>query len=180
MALGASKEDILHLVIGHGLRLTFVGVGLPGCVFCTDALPEQLAAGCDQHRCADVFVRGDSALQRGALRVLHSRAPRHAPGPDGRAALRMKGVVIQPSNRTSERTHIDPSRRHRVFQRYGSGKWCGRVWARNRSLVTDIRLRHEASQSRLVARLVARLMRAATRNPAEFCFATRIYFWLRR
>jgi predicted permease len=28
MALGASKEDIMRLVLGHGLRLTFVGVGL--------------------------------------------------------------------------------------------------------------------------------------------------------
>jgi len=28
MTLGASKEDILRLVIGHGLRLTFIGVGL--------------------------------------------------------------------------------------------------------------------------------------------------------
>jgi predicted permease len=28
MALGAAKDDILHLVLGHGLRLTFIGVAL--------------------------------------------------------------------------------------------------------------------------------------------------------
>jgi ABC-type antimicrobial peptide transport system permease subunit len=28
MALGASKDDILRMVLGHGLRLTFIGVGL--------------------------------------------------------------------------------------------------------------------------------------------------------
>ena len=42
-----------------------------------------------------VFERCDLALRRGALRLLHSRAPSNGRGPDGRTALRMIGVGIQ-------------------------------------------------------------------------------------
>ena len=96
MALGASKEDILRLVLGHGLRLTLVGVGLGlAASFALDALSEQPAAGRDEHRCADLFERRDLALRRSALRLLHPSAPRDARGPDCGAALRMKCMVIQ-------------------------------------------------------------------------------------
>jgi hypothetical protein len=51
---------------------------------------------------------------------------------------------------------FNPYRPDRVFRGCGSEKSCGRVLVRNQSLPTDVRLRTKPSQSRLVARLVAR------------------------
>src|SRR4029077_13103195 len=73
----------------------------PGSLIRSDAFFAWHAAGCDEYRCADLFERGDSALHRGTLRLLHSRTPRNAREPNSRAALRVteppavaRGTVI--------------------------------------------------------------------------------------
>jgi putative ABC transport system permease protein len=82
MALGANKEDILRLVLGLGLKLTFarVSVGLAASFALTHYLGSLLLG----------VTRDDPALRRGSLRLLHPRARPHACGPDGRAALPIK------------------------------------------------------------------------------------------
>jgi len=95
MALGASKDNILRLVLGHGLRLTLIGVGLG--LAASFALTRYLSSLLLGVTSTDAlrFVRGGLALRRGALRLLHSRATRDARRSAGLAALRMIGVGIQ-------------------------------------------------------------------------------------
>jgi hypothetical protein len=58
-----------------------------------DALPEEFAAGCHQHRRGDFFERGDPALRRGLVRMPDPGLSRHACRSDGSAALRMKAEL---------------------------------------------------------------------------------------
>ena len=71
MALGGTKQDILRLVLGQGLKLTFAGVavGLAASFALTHYLGSLLLG----------VTRGDPG-------ALHRLSPPHACGPDGRCA----------------------------------------------------------------------------------------------
>ena len=94
LALGASRADVLRLMLRRGIVLTLLGlvIGL-GHVVWSDSLPAVSAPGREQHGCAD--LRGRRAVaQRGRARsVLHSRAPSHAGGSYAGIEVRV-GLVL--------------------------------------------------------------------------------------
>ena len=117
MALGAQRADVLRLVLGRAAKLVMIGtaVGLLLGVFSSQALRALLynVGAFDLMTFLSVTIALAAVSLAGQL---HSRAPRHASGPDDRARPRritMKDRPLQQAPRrvrSPERSSIALSR----------------------------------------------------------------------